>query len=142
MEREGEHLANGSTPLISSYNPSERQFTLEITSWLQALQKFPSEISPKLVHGLIKEMSGTFLFAIKGNFAFSLIEIAERIDAISNSVVPKKEIVFSLIAHLPSPKIIDQNEKDTLLNIIGSTAKEYPEIVKRFEKKLSQDSLL
>src|SRR5690606_4785471 len=117
---------------------NENNHNLEMACWYQALAAVPGEITPQLIHVLIKEMSGTFLTTINRGFSFSLTETAEKLHAVSKGAVNRKELVFHLIAQLPHPKVLSDAANETLNQILVRTEKTYPDVIRRYESRLKK----
>ena len=111
-------------------------FYSEIDSWCYGLTRFPDTITPKLMHALLREMSGAFLYAVNNHFVFDLIKVAKKLFETCDGVVSEKELAMHIIACLPNPKNLDEKSLQTFKEIIENTKTVYPDVVKRFENRL------
>ena len=130
-------LASQQIHKVESEDP-ENVFKLEIESWCYGLFRFPGELSAKLIHALIREMSGSFLYAVKNHFAFSLVWVAKQLHKASEGIVNEKELALHIIACMPNPASLNSDEFAVFEQVITEAKKVYPDVVQRFESRLSK----
>lgn len=116
----------------------ENIFELDIDSWCHGLMRFGGELSAKLLHALIREMSGSFLYAVKNNYAFSVVKVAKRIHKISKGIVNEKELALHIIACLPNPSSLESQELSVVEDIIRQTENIYPDVALKFQSRLQK----
>lgn len=118
-------------------NKYDQVFKVEIDGWCYGLERYPGDIYPELVHGIIRELKGSFDRAIRHNLAFDIMDISARICKSAKYLVPQKEIVFSLLVNLPSPNSLssDMDAMYTLANIIDKVEQVYPGALDRLQKR-------
>lgn len=116
----------------------DKIFPLEIESWCYGISRFPGALTPKIIHAVIREMSGTFLKAVQHQIAFNLLDVVARIQEASESIVNDRELTFYIIAQLPNPQKLNDSERATLDAIIARVQETYPDVVQRFEARLKK----
>jgi hypothetical protein len=119
---------------------AEKDFALEIDSWCSALKRFPEPLTSKLMYALINEMSGSFLKAVNGHFAFDLVRLAKRLYEISEAIINEKELVFYILAHLPNPTQLDVAGLSTFEEIVAEAEKVYPDVVQKLKNRLKNQA--
>ena len=118
-------------------------FEMEIECWCYGFTRFQGDISPELVHRVLMEMEPTFKAAIHNNYAFNLLETADRISRAAREVVHPKEVTFSILVHLPAPFELDEESQFALAQVVDQAEKEYGDVISRLErrwKKLRSDA--
>ena len=122
----------------SQKDDPENIFRLDIDSWCYGLSRFSGNITPKLIHALIREMSGTFLYAIKNQYAFSVVSVAKCLHEASEGAANLKELALHIIACLPNPSILDEKQLTVFEEIIAQANRIYPDVVHKFESRLAK----
>ena len=115
----------------------ENVFRLDIDSWCYGLSRFSGNLTPKLIHALIREMSGSFLYAVENLYAFSVVRVAQRLHEVSENIVNEKELAFHIIACLPNPSILSPERFAVFEEIIEQVNRVYPDVVQKFQSRLA-----
>jgi len=110
-------------------------FEVEMDGWCYGFSHFTGEISPALVHRVIKELAPAFRTAIERNYVFRLIPTAEKLAQAGGSVVSVKEIVFSMLANLPAPYELDEEGQFILAQIVDQAEQAYGGVLEHLERK-------
>ncbi len=110
-------------------------FEIEIEGWCYGITNFPGEISSGLVHRVIRELTDVFFNAIVHNYAFNILSVAERLSRAAKFLVDEREITFSILAQLPNPIVITEEQQFILAQIIDQAEQAYGGAVERLEKK-------
>lgn len=116
----------------------EKLFKLDIESWCYGLARFPEPLTAKLIHALIREMSGSFLYAVQNDYAFDLIAVAKQLHDSSEGIVNQKELALHLIACMPNPASLSTAELLVFERIISKAEKVYPDVVEKFRSRISK----
>jgi hypothetical protein len=101
-------------------------FQIEIDGWCFGITNYPGEISPAIVHQVVRELGIGFHIAIEHNVVFSIIDIAAKFQQAARYLVHEKEIAFSIIAQLPNPHLLDEERQCVLGMIIDKVDQVYP----------------
>jgi hypothetical protein len=111
-------------------------FDLEIEGWCYGLATYPGEHFPELVHAVIREMKPSFARAIEYQHPFNLISIGDKLADACKFAVPEKELVFSMLAQLPSPYVLKaEDQMYTLAQILDFVEQQYPGAIERLERR-------
>lgn len=116
---------------------ARENFEIDIESWLYAIRHSKAKFDSEIVHALLREMSGSFSEAIKSSIVFDLVGLAEKLFNATGKVVCQKEIVFYLLANLPNPAPLNDQQFNTFEEIVAKSKIKYPEIVSKFEARIA-----
>ncbi len=107
-------------------------FEIEINGWCFAITNFPGEISPELMHYIIRELAIGFHAAIEHNVVFSVADIASKLQQAARYLVHEKELAYSIVAQLPNPNVLDDEPRSVLDMILDKAESGYPGITDAF----------
>ncbi len=110
-------------------------FEIESDCWCYGFVKFPGEITPALVHRVIKELAGIFKAAIDHNYVFNLGETAQLIHESVGKVIDEKEITFAILAQFPQPCELSEDGQFIMAQIIDQAEQRFGGVLERLEKK-------
>lgn len=110
-------------------------FEIEIEGWCYGITNFPGEVSSGLVHRVIRELTDVFFAAITHNYAFNILSVAERLSRAAKFLVDEREITFSILAQLPNPIVISEEQQFILAQIVDQAEQAYGGAVERLERK-------
>jgi hypothetical protein len=110
-------------------------FEIEIDGWCYGITNFPGEVSSGLVHRVIRELTDVFRAAIEHNYVFNILNIADRISKAAKYLIDEREITFSILAQLPNPVTINEDQQFVLAQIIDQAEQAYGGAIERLEKK-------
>jgi hypothetical protein len=83
-------------------NRYDEVFKIEIEGWCFGITNYPGEVSPQIVHRIIRELGAGFQAAVEHNVVFDINEIATQFSKAARFLVHEKEIAFAIIAQLKS----------------------------------------
>ena len=92
--------------VFDSYNEI---FEIEMDGWCYGLEKYPGEIFPGLIHGVLRELQPTFITAIQHHYKFDILEISAKFSKAAKYLVHEKEICFSILAQFPPPGTLSED---------------------------------
>lgn len=119
-----------------SENSYGKIFAIEIEGWAYGIEKYPGEIYPELVHSVIRELKDSFHMAIRQQVAFDVCFIAKQFSKAAKYLVHEKELVFSILAQLPSPnQLSTEDEMYVLATILDKVEQVHNGAIARLEKK-------
>ncbi len=110
-------------------------FEVEIEGWCYGVSNFPGEIYPSLIHRVIQELAPTFRIAIEYHHIFNVLDVAEKIARSAKFLVHEEEVMFSILAQLPSPFVLDEEEQFVLAQIIDKAEQKYGNVLERLNRK-------
>lgn len=110
-------------------------FDIEIDGWCYGVTHFPGEVSPGLVHRVVKELTDVFRGAIVHNYVFNMLDVAERISKSAKYLIDEKEIAFSILAQLPNPLTLDEEGQFVLAQVVDQAEQAYGGAIERLERK-------
>lgn len=124
-------------------NKFEEAFEVDISGWCYGLKHYPGEMHGALVHGIIREMSPIFYESICNNYAFDLVKVAQRICQACKYLIAEVEVVYSILAKIPSPRYFkNEDQMFTIATILDGVEKKYPGVITRMESRWAhQDEL-
>ena len=110
-------------------------FEIEIDGWCYGITNFPGEVSSGLVHRVIRELTDVFRAAVEHNYVFNLLNVADRISKAAKYLIDEREITFSILAQLPNPVTINEDQQFILAQIVDQAEQAYGGAIERLEKK-------
>lgn len=110
-------------------------FAIEIDGWCYGIQNYPGEVFPGLVHAVIKELAPTFRTAIAHHYVFNIIEISQKFSRSAKYLVHEKEIAFSILAQMPAPPELDEDEQFIMAQLIDQVEQSHGGAIERLQRK-------
>jgi hypothetical protein len=107
-------------------------FEIEIDGWIFGLTNYPGEISTRIVHRLVRELASSFLAAIEHNVVFNILAIAQKISEASRFRIHEQEIAMAIVAQLPNPATLLEEQQCVLGMIIDQVEQAYPGALSSF----------
>ena len=110
-------------------------FQIELDGWCFGITNYPGELSPSIIHRIVRELAASLQAAIEHNVAFNILEISEKISIATRGRVHTKEIALAMIAHLPNPAILQEEQQCVLGVIIDTVDREYTGALESFYRR-------
>lgn len=110
-------------------------FQIELDGWCFGITNYPGEISPNIIHRIVRELAASLQAAIEHNVAFNILEISENISIATRGRVHTKEIALAMIAQLPNPAILQEEQQCVLGVIIDTVDREYTGALESFYRR-------
>ena len=110
-------------------------FKIEMDGWCYGIQNYPGEIFAGLIHAVIKELAPGFRLAIEHNYVFNVLELSAKISKAAKYLVHEKEIAFSIMAQLPIPAELAEDQQFILAQIIDPVEQAYGGVIERLQRK-------
>ena len=101
-------------------------FEIEIEGWIFGLTNYPGEISPQIIHRIIRELATSFHLAIDHNVIFNPLQIAAKFAEAARFLVHEQEIALAILAQLPNPATLGEEGQSVLGLIIDQVEQAYP----------------
>jgi hypothetical protein len=101
-------------------------FDIEIDGWVFGLTNYPGEISPQIIHRIIRELATSFHLAIDHNVVFNPLHISARFSEAARFLIHEQEIVMAILAQLPNPTTLADEQQCVLGMIIDQVEQAYP----------------
>lgn len=117
-----------------SNNQYEEIFKIEVDGWCYGIKNFPGEVSAGLVHRIIRELTDPFRAAIEHSYPFSVLDVASKISATSNYLIGEREVAFSILAQLPNPVTLSEQQVIILDKIVDEAEQAFGGVRTRIEK--------
>ena len=114
-------------------------FNIEMDGWCYGIQNYPGEIFAGLLHAVVKELAPAFKLAIEHHYVFNALELSAKLSKAAKYLVHEKEIAFSIMAQLPSPFDLEEDEQFIMAQIIDQVEQAYGGVIERMERKWSFD---
>lgn len=116
-------------------NRYDEVFRIEIEGWCYGLANYPGEMTPAIVHRLIRELALSFESAIHHNVVFSILELSKLLSDSVEGIVSQREVAFAIVSHLPRPSELEEEQQYVLASILDQIEKSYGGAIDRFEKR-------
>ncbi len=100
-------------------------FEIEMDGWAYGIEKYPGEVFSGLVHAIVRELRFSFRTAIEHHYVFDVHALAAKLAKAAKFLVPEKELAFSILAQLPNPTKLDEDEQFVLAQIIDQVEQAY-----------------
>ncbi|MCB0310108.1 MAG: hypothetical protein KDD42_02660 [Bdellovibrionales bacterium] len=110
-------------------------FAIEMDGWCYGIQNYPGEIFPGLIHAVVKEISPGFRMALQHHYAFNVMELSSKLSKAAKFLVHEKEIAFSIMAQLPNPSELNEDEQFILAQVIDPVEVAYGGVIERLQRK-------
>lgn len=101
-------------------------FDIEIDGWVFGLTNYPGEVSPPVLHRIIRELGSSFLMAVEHNVVFNVLEVAAKFSDATKNLVHEQEIAMAIVAQLPNPALLLEEQQCVLGLIIDQVEQAYP----------------
>jgi hypothetical protein len=101
-------------------------FEIEIDGWLFGLANYPGEISPQVIHRIIRELATSFHLAIEHHVVFNVLQMANRFSEAARFLIHEQELAMAIVAQLPNPATLDEDQQLVLGMVIDQVEQAYP----------------
>jgi hypothetical protein len=101
-------------------------FDIEIDGWVFGLTNYPGEVSPPVLHRIIRELASSFHMAVEHNVVFNVLEVAAKFSDATKNLVHEQEIAMAVVAQLPNPALLLEEQQCVLGLIIDQVEQAYP----------------
>ena len=101
-------------------NRYDEVFAIEMEGWCFGLANYPGEISAQVIHRIIRELSASFQAAIEHYVVFNILELATKFSGAARYLVHDRELSFAILAQLPNPVILQDNDQREVLELVIS----------------------
>ena len=108
---------------------------IEIDGWCFGLANYPGEISPQVVHRIIRELATSFQAAIEHNVVINILEIAEKLVEAARFTMKPEEIASAIVAQLPNPATLMEEQQCVLGLVIDQVEQAYPGALTTFYER-------
>lgn len=119
-------------PVINRY---DEVFQIEMDGWCFGITNYPGEVSAQVVHRIVRELSSSFQAAVEHNVVFDILDLANKFSVAARSLVHPQEITFAIIAQLPNPANLHEDQQCVLGMVIDKVEQQYPGALEMFYKR-------
>jgi hypothetical protein len=120
---------------MTPINRYDEVFQIEVEGWCYGLMKYPGEMSPAIVHRIIRELAMSFEAAIEHHVVFSILGLARQISQAVEGIVSERDVAFSILGQLPNPGRVSEEGRFVLAQIVDEVEREYGGVIARLERK-------
>lgn len=110
-------------------------FKIEIDGWCFGISNYPGEVSPAIVHRIVRELASPFQAAIQHNVVFDILEMSQKFSEAARSLVHPEEIALAIVAQLPNPAILSEEQQCVLGQIIDKVDQAYNGALDNFYRR-------
>jgi hypothetical protein len=121
--------------LIRERATYKRLFPIEIQSWQEAISKFDGEVNDELVYDCLDLVFPAFRKAIECGVIFDVMEVAGLFSRAAKYLVDERMIAFKILASLPDPLGLAEDERMVLSAITERVEVRYKGTVAYLERK-------
>lgn len=114
-------------------------FKVEIEAWCYGISTYPGEIFPALLHRVVKELGVVFREAVANGLVFDIVDVATKLSKAGKYLVDEKELTFSVLAQLPNPATLNEDQQYVLANIIDQVEQAYGGALERLQRKWANE---
>ncbi|MCB0332085.1 MAG: hypothetical protein KDD55_01230 [Bdellovibrionales bacterium] len=117
-------------------------FSIEVEGWCYGIQNYPGEVFPGLIHAVIRELKPSYKAAVQHFLVFDVLTVSKNLSRASKYLVHEKEIAFCILAQLPNPSELDEDEQFVLAQIIDQVEQAYGGALDRLQRKWAYERRL
>ncbi len=110
-------------------------YEVELECWCYGLKGVNKGIDNSVLHKVIKEFAPVLHEAVRNLYVCNILETAERLVKASKLKVSEREIAFYILSMLPAPVELNEEQQNTVLQIVDIVEKVYSGAAQRLEKK-------
>lgn len=119
-------------PVINRY---DEVFQIEMDGWCFGITNYPGEVSAQVVHRIIRELASSFQAAIEHNVVFDVMELASKFSAAARCLIHEQEIAFGIVAQLPNPATLSEDQQCVLGMVIDKVEQKHPGALEMFYRR-------
>lgn len=108
--------------------PYREILKIELEGWCYGIANYPGEMHSSLVHRIIEELRPTFYRALNERVEIDFLKLASKIAQASKYCVDERELVISMLSHLPNPDTLDEESAEYVQNAIDRVKKTFPDV--------------
>ncbi len=116
-------------------NRYDEVFQIEMDGWCFGISNYPGEVSAQVVHRIIRELASSFQAAIEHNVVFDINAIAHKFSTSAKSLIHEEEIATAIVAQLPNPATLLEDQRCVLGMVIDKVDQKYPGALETFYKR-------
>jgi len=126
--------------VLTKERPTYRRlFPIELQSWQEAISKFDGEVNDELVYDCLDLVFPAFRKAIECGVVFDVMEISSQFSRAAKYLVDERMIAFKILASLPDPLTLQEDERMVLSAITEKVEDRYKGTVAYLERKWALD---
>lgn len=119
-------------PVINRY---DEVFQIEMDGWCFGITNYPGEVSAQIVHRIVRELASSFQAAIAHNVVFDILDLSSKFSVAARCLVHEHEIAFAIMAQLPNPANLHEDQQVVLGMVIDKVEQKYPGALDTFYKR-------
>ena len=119
-------------PVLNRY---DEVFQIEMDGWCFGITNYPGEVSAQVVHRISRLLASSFQTAIEHNVVFDILDLASKFSIAARCLVHEQEIAYGIIAQLPNPANLHEDQQCVLGLVIDKVEQRYPGVLDTFYKR-------
>jgi hypothetical protein len=116
----------------------QENFQIVILAYAAGIKSYPGEIYDELVFIFLKDLEPMFVEALKYEYAFDILDIAEKFCEASMFRLSPEGVVETLLSLFPHPSELNMIEQDTLIKILELVDSSLPGTIERIQYEWRQ----
>ena len=121
--------------MLSIINRYDEVFQIAMDGWCFGITNYPGEVSAQIVHRIVRELASSFQAAIEHNVVFDILDLANKFANAARCLVHPHEIAFAIMAQLPNPANLHEDQQCVLGMVIDKVEQKYPGALETFYKR-------
>ncbi len=111
----------------------QENFQIVISAYAAGIRSYPGEVYDELIYIFIKDLEPMFIEALKFEYAFDILEIAEKFCEAGMFRLSPEGVVDTLLSLFPHPSELSMMEQDTLIAMLEIVDRSLPGTVERMQ---------
>jgi hypothetical protein len=113
----------------------KRLFPIELQAWQESVSQFEGEVNDELVYDVLDLVFPAFKKAISCGMVFDVMETASGFSRAAKYLVDERMIAFKILASLPDPLTLSEDERLVLSAITEKVEDRYRGTIAYLERK-------
>lgn len=121
--------------MLQVINRYDEVFQIEMDGWCFGITNYPGEVSAQVVHRIVRELASSFQAAIEHNVVFDVLDLAAKFSTAARSLIHEQEIAFGIVAQLPNPATLTEDQQCVLGLVLDKVEQKYPGSLETFYRR-------
>jgi hypothetical protein len=121
--------------MLEVINRYDEVFQIEMDGWCFGITNYPGEVSAQVVHRIIRELASSFQAAIEHNVVFDVLDLSTKFSSAARSLIHEQEIAFGIVAQLPNPSTLTEDQQCVLGMVLDKVEQKYPGSLDTFYRR-------
>ncbi len=116
----------------------QENFQTIISAYAAGIRSYPGEVYDELIYIFLKDLEPMFVEALKYEYAFDILDIAEKFCEAGMFRLSPEGVVDTLLSLFPHPSALNVVEQDTLIKILELVDRTLPGTIERIQYEWRQ----